>query len=402
MNTEMILKILEMIIIAGIAFMGVLAILIWVKDKTKKVTSLRIFIQVISVPIIFLGLIIGPFGLPQFPPVGNAPRDIVIGTEILGRPFPDGLSVPVLACWYPSGRTVTCPIWQMQAYLYPFWEPGIGFGWGTIYTTPGWERLLIVFALVILMAIVVGRAFCGWICPFGLYMDLLSYLRRAFGRAYRKMPERVNVGLRQLRYVIIAVFMILSVILGSQAIFGVQLIQDTQKGGFIYSYVSAPYCQVCPMRPLCVLCEVGIGAMNSTFVFSHTKGMFYEAGYYITSINLAVLGIATVGALAYRRFWCRLCPLGGLTGLLSRFQPFKRIALIKLNKTKEKCTKCGICKRVCPPQIREVYELDEGDVTTSACILCLRCVEMCPYEGCLKVTFAGKSIFESRNWLESK
>ncbi|MEM2816507.1 MAG: 4Fe-4S dicluster domain-containing protein, partial [Candidatus Bathyarchaeia archaeon] len=142
--------------------------------------------------------------------------------------------------------------------------------------------------------------------------------------------------------------------------------------------------------------------MNSTFVFSHTKGMFYEAGYYITSINLLVLGIATVGALAYRRFWCRLCPLGGLTGLLSRFQPFKRIALIKLNKTKEKCTKCGICKRVCPPQIREVYELDEGDVTTSACILCLRCVEMCPYEGCLKVTFAGKSIFESRNWLESK
>jgi len=398
---ETISTILKTIIAAGLISMGILAILIWVRDRTKRVTYLRIFIQAASVPLIFLGLIVGPFGLPQYPQVGNAPRDIVIGTEILGRPFPDGLSVPVLACWYPSGRTVTCPVWQMQAYLYPFWETGIGFGWGIIYTTIGLERLAIVLGLVILMAILLGRAFCGWICPFGFYMDLLSYIRRAFRRPYRKLPDKVNVALRQLRYVIIAIFMILSVILGSQAIFGVQLVPGTERGGYLYSYASAPYCQVCPMRPLCVLCEVAIGAMNSTFVFSHTKGLFYEAGYYITSINMAVLLFATISALAYRRLWCRICPVGALTGLFSRFPPFKKASFLRLDKDKEKCTKCGICKRVCPPQIREVYEKEGGDVTTSACILCLRCVEMCPYDDCLKLTFAGKTMFKSRNWLES-
>jgi hypothetical protein len=30
----------------------------------------------------------------------------------------------------------------------------------------------------------------------------------------------------------------------------------------------------------------------------------------------------------------------------------------------------------------------------------MRCVEMCPYEGCLKMKLAGKTVFKSRNWLE--
>jgi hypothetical protein len=30
----------------------------------------------------------------------------------------------------------------------------------------------------------------------------------------------------------------------------------------------------------------------------------------------------------------------------------------------------------------------------------MRCVEMCPYEGCLKVNFANKTLVKSRNWLE--
>ncbi|MBC7130803.1 4Fe-4S binding protein [Candidatus Bathyarchaeota archaeon] len=400
-EVELALNIIRALIIVGAILLGVLAILIWVKDKTKRVSYLRLFIQIVSVPIVFLGLIIGPFGLPQYPQVGNAPRDVVIGTEIFGRSFPDGLSVPILACWYPSGRTVTCPVWQMQAYLYPFWEEGVGFGWGVLYTTPGWERLAIVIGLVVVMALVLGRFFCGWICPFGLYMDLLSRIRSVFKKPYRSLSNRTNAAIMQLRYVIIAIFMILSVILGAQAIFGVPLVSGTEKGGYLYSYLSAPYCQVCPMRTLSVLAEVSIGAMDAAFVFSHTTGLFYEAGYYITSINMVVLIFATIGSLMYRRLWCRICPVGALTGIFSRFTPFKKLALLRLTKDEEKCTKCGICKRVCPPQITEVYEEKGGDVTTSACILCLRCVEMCPYEDCLKLEVAHKPIFKSRNWLES-
>ena len=66
----------------------------------------------------------------------------------------------------------------------------------------------------------------------------------------------------------------------------------------------------------------------------------------------------------------------------------------------EKCTKCGICKRVCPTQVTEVYEKNGGDVTHSNCIICIRCVEMCPNKDALKLKFAGKPVIKSRNWLK--
>lgn len=400
MGLEILGDVLREIIAGGLVLAGILVILIWVKDKTAKVSNLRLFVQVASVSLLFLGLIVGPFGLEQFPPVGNAPRAVLVGANVFGTTIPDGISVPVLACWYPSGRTVTCPVWQLQAYIFPFWNEGVGFGWGTFYTTPGIESLAIVVGLVVVMAIVFGRLFCGWICPFGLYMDLMIRVRKVFRRRHLSFSDRTNAALRQSRYVIIAAFLILSVILGSQAIFGTQLVAGTERGGYVYSYFTAPYCQVCPMKPLCVLVQAGLGAMGPLADINKATGLLYEAGYYVTSLNLIVLGVVTIGALAYRRFWCRICPLGGLTALFSTFAPFKRIALTRLHKVEEKCTKCGICKRVCPTQVTEVYDKKGGDVTVSGCMLCFRCVEMCPYEDTLKVKFAGKTVFKSRNWLE--
>jgi Fe-S-cluster-containing hydrogenase component 2 len=91
--------------------------------------------------------------------------------------------------------------------------------------------------------------------------------------------------------------------------------------------------------------------------------------------------------------------MGGITALFSTFTPFKQIALTKLEKNEQKCTKCGVCKRVCPTQATDMYEKKGGDVTESRCILCSRCVEICPYDDALKITFAGKTVCKSRNWL---
>jgi len=140
--------------------------------------------------------------------------------------------------------------------------------------------------------------------------------------------------------------------------------------------------------------------MNFDYVTQITYGPFYITGFYITSINLAVLIAVTILSLAYRRFWCRICPLGALTALFSTYTPFRHIALTKLEKSQEKCTKCGVCKRVCPTQVTEIYDRKGGDVTVSNCMLCMRCVEMCPYKDALKAKFAGKTLISSRNWLE--
>jgi ferredoxin-type protein NapH len=386
-------------VIAGIALIIRLA-----KDKTRKISSLRFYVQIIALVAIFMGLILGPFGDPLFAPLGVSPRDRLIGADILGNQFPDGISFPVLACYYPNGRTVTCPVWQLQAYVFPFWNYPRGYE--VIYSTTGLEKIGIVIGSLVVAALLFGRAYCGWICPFGLFQDVLTRLRKTTKRRHLAFSDSTSKKLGQSRYVIIAVFMILSVIFASYYIFGYELIPGTRAGGpggtesGIVSSINEPFCLVCPMRPLCSLLESGIGAMNYSYISQITYGPLWIIGGYISSLNLAILAIVIILSLAYRRFWCRICPLGALTGLFSTFKPFKQIALTKLEKDEHKCTKCGVCKRVCPTQATDMYEKKGGDVTESKCMLCARCVELCPYEDALKFKFAGKTLASSRNWLE--
>src|SRR5208283_4964939 len=306
-------------VFAVIILVGIYLILRLAKDKTSKVSSLRLFIQIDAAVAIFMGLILGPFNEQLFLPLGPSPRSLLLGSNILGNQFPDGLSVPVLACYYPNGRTVTCPLWQLQAYIFPFWKYPEGYG--VIYSTPGLEKIGIVIGLVALASIILGRFFCGWLCPFGLYMDVLTRIRKATRLRHLHFSEKTNTALAQSRYIIIAVFLILSVIFASYAIFGTQLIPGTTPGGpagaeaGIVGNLNEPWCLVCPMRPLCILIECALGEMKFSYISKITYGPLWVTGFYVTSINLSVLIAVTILALAYRRFWCRICPLGGLTAL---------------------------------------------------------------------------------------
>ena len=388
--------------VIAVAAVGVgiaaVAITTGARNRTRKISSTRLFVQIFLVLLIFFGVFVDHQILPN-PAAQIAPHEVLVGTNLFGVSMPDGLPAPFFACFYPCGKTVTCALWQIQTYIYPFWEAGRG--WGVNYDATGIARLAVVFGVIIFAAVLLGRFFCGWICPFGLYVDLMSRLRKALGIKRRNLSDRFNERFHQLAYVILAVIIIICVIFGSQAISGTQLVAGTQKGGFVYDYFSAPFCQVCPMKPLCLLAQTGVGLMKPEWITSTTSGQFYQIGYYLTSTNLIILGLVTVAAFFFRRSWCRICPLGGLIALFNRFPPFKWISGVRLDKTEEKCTKCGICKRVCPTQVKEVYEAKKGDVATSQCIFCLRCVEMCPEGDCLKFKFAGKTVCKSRNWLNT-
>jgi ferredoxin-type protein NapH len=377
---------------------GVTAAVVGRKNKTRKISSIRLFVQIAFVLFLFFGVFIDHQNIPV-PAEQIAPHEYLIGTSSLG-PMPEGLPLPIFACYYPCGRTFTCPLWQMQTYIYPFWNAGRG--WGVDYLISGAERLAIVFGIVIVASVVLGRFWCGWICPFGLFTDLMTRLRKALGIKHRDFSPKFNEKFHQLSYVILALILIISVIFGAEAIFGTQLVPGTENGGFIYQYASAPFCQVCPMKPLCMLSQTSVGVLKPDWVLGSTRGDFWQLGQYVTSLNLLVLAVVIAAAFLVRRSWCRICPLGGLIALFNRFPPFKWISGVRLEKTEEKCTKCGVCKRTCPTQVTEVYEKKGGDVTTSQCILCLRCVEMCPEENCLKFKVAGKTAVKSRNWLNSE
>lgn len=379
LEMELVQTIIRATLATGLVIAGIMAIFAFAKQQDK-ISYLRLLSQIASVPIIFLALS-GMIGL--------------LGTNILGaNTFPDGLSVPFYACFYPDGRTMTCAIWQIQSYIYPYWTSDVATG--GIYILDGLTRLGLTMGLIVLMSVILGRFFCGWICPFGLYMDLLSKLRKTLRIGYWRLSKKLNDAVRQIRYPIIASLFIIPAITISEIFFRAGDIFNPGPGYFL----SVPFCQVCAARPLFVLVEGVIGTMDLNFITSMTIGQFYHLGMYVTSVNIGVLVVFSAASFMIRRFWCRWCPLGGLIALFNRFIPFKWAAVVRLNKTEEKCTKCGICKRVCPPQVEEVYEEKGGDVTASGCILCMRCVELCPYDDCLEIDVAGKPIYKSKNWLK--
>jgi Pyruvate/2-oxoacid:ferredoxin oxidoreductase delta subunit len=373
---------------------GAFAAVLGTRNKTRKISSLRFFVQVGLLILIFFGMFIDHQNLPV-PAAQIAPHELLIGSNVFGVDMPDGLPAPFFGCYYPCGKTVTCALWQIQTYIYPFFD--VGGGWGVDYLSSGIARLAVVFGVIIVSAVILGRVFCGWVCPFGLYVDLMTRFRKVLKIKRRNFSDKFNERFHQLSYVILALLILLSVIFAAGAISGG--IPGAEKGGDVYTYYSAPFCQVCPMKPLCVLSDTSVGLMRPAWIVENTTGQFYQLGFYITSTNLIIFGIVTAAAFFFRRSWCRICPLGALLALFNRFPPFKWISGVRLQKAEEKCTKCGICKRVCPTQMKEVYEQRSGDVATSQCIYCLRCVEMCPNEDCLQFKFAGKTVCRSRNWL---
>ena len=270
-----------------------------------------------------------------------------------------------------------------------------------LFTYPVWQLLVLV--VILIMPIVLGRFFCGWLCPFALYMDAITLIRKAFKVRYRNLPDKLNKFLHNFRYVLLLFFLILPLILSIMRI--IEPPENLDIGIIMVLLFAGPFeplrILLGPVIPLIVPWKGPLVISGLNFSYPYVQEVIYYSSGIFVSINaLIFVALTVVGSFLVRRVWCRFCPTGSSIAIVNRFRGFKWAPVLHLNKDEEKCTKCGVCKRVCPVQVTEVYEQKGGKIMTSMCMLCLRCVEMCPYEGCLKVNMAGKTVFKSRNWLE--
>jgi polyferredoxin len=261
-------------------------------------------------------------------------------------------------------------------------------------------RPLYILAFILIMTLVLGRFFCGWICPFGLYMDVLTLIRKALKIRYRILPDRLNKLLHNLRYALVIFFLVLAAIL---YIIEPPSTSETFKlmALGLAGVFEQMYLLLGPVVPLIVPWEGPLEIGGLYFSFPYVREvMLYTGENFATVATLIFLALVAVGSFFIRRVWCRFCPTGISIAVVNKLKGFKWAPLLHLDKNETKCTKCGICKRVCPVQVNEIYEQKGGKIMTSMCMLCLRCVEMCPYEDCLRLNLGGKTVFKSRNWLE--
>jgi polyferredoxin len=270
-----------------------------------------------------------------------------------------------------------------------------------VFSYSGVVPMLYVLIFIFGMSLILGRVYCGWLCPFGLLMDLEIALRKALKIRHRMLPDKLNIALHKARYVILLVFLLVPIgfwLATPGPLLASTLMLEKLAGHFrIYNVL------IDPMIPMVVpwsnTATINVATLNLAYPYAQNIIAFTAEGIG-QYIAVAFVIITLIGAFLIRRVWCRFCPTGASIAAINQFKGLNKVPLLYVEKNEEKCTKCGVCKRVCSVQVNEVYEQKAGKILTSQCMLCARCVEMCPYEDALKLKLGNKTVFHSRNWLE--
>ena len=259
------------------------------------------------------------------------------------------LCAPGLNCYSCPAATTYCPIGAIQQLL-----TGIRFSLesGALFFSS------YVVGSIGLIATATGRISCGWLCPFGLYQELLH-----------KIPllkkSEVFPFLRWGKYIMLIGFVFL---------FPLLLTNEWGMG-------KPWFCKfVCPAGTL----EAGIPMLLIQPDLRAVLGMlFYN--------KLFLLIFFSLWSIKTSRPFCKTtCPLGGFYGVFNGF------SLVKLNLDAAKCTDCGACAKVCPMGLQF-----NKAVGSKECIMCMRCMhEACTF-GAIHITFANQPL-RSHNRLEVK
>jgi ferredoxin-type protein NapH len=223
--------------------------------------------------------------------------------------------IPILYCEACSLSWLGCPVGIMSAAI-------------AFHEIP-WLVLAIVFG----SALVVGRWFCGWICPSGLIQDWLY-----------KIPGR-KIGIpRWTRFIKYAV------LVGPVIIIAYYFTRES-----LYSF-----CSWCPT------------ATASVVIPQALQFQSLEWGWDV--LRLGILALVLVMAVLNHRSFCKvLCPIGAMVSLFSRF------SWLAIRLDAKRCGGCRKCDRECPMDVDVTARKDSGKRVNSdpECINCLSCEDAC-------------------------
>ncbi len=231
--------------------------------------------------------------------------------------FFGGVCLPILHCNACPLTWLACPIYTISEYIQFHSVPWLALG------------------LVAAVGALVGRVFCGWICPMGLLQDALA---RVPSRKFR-----FPIIQRWLKYAFLVV--------------GVGLVAYWAGKDVLYFF-----CAYCPAATL----EVLLPGMVSRLDWALDPWRILRLSVLIFTLAIVVFNV---------RWFCKaMCPVGALAALCNKF------ALFSIRLDPDRCIHCGKCDRACPMDVPvEACSRTGRAISRHAeCIACLRCQQVCP------------------------
>jgi MauM/NapG family ferredoxin protein len=228
-----------------------------------------------------------------------------------------------------------------------------------------WSPRLALALGTLALTLLLGRAWCGWICPLG---TLLEWVRLPRISSLQSPSPRW----RSVKYVLLLLILTMA-LFGSLALLifdPITLFTRTMTAAVLPALNQAVTAAERTLYPV-VFLRPAIDWVERVLrgpVLPVIQPAFSGGAF----IFLLFLGILALNALA-DRFWCRyLCPLGGLLGLISK------VALLRPT-VQPACNRCGHCVRDC-----RLDAIDTGtgyEIIPSECTVCLDCLAACPEDG---------------------
>lgn len=282
-------------------------------------------------------------------------------------------ALPCFSCPYVSGCGGGCYLMALQG---SWW--GMQMATASLMSQMGIDALLYL-GLFLLLSIVLGKFWCGWICPFGTLQDWITRLRKRLGIAEARMRWLTRDRLKWIKYLLLAYLIVIPLLIA--------------HAGLHHDF-GLPFCQICPAKPLMPL----FAGITRHLALDATNGITLT----FSILSLVIAGSMLVGMFFKERFFCWFCPMLVLIHMVRKISP------VRLVKDVDGCIGCANCRRLCPMDIRRVHEEKEtSQVLDEDCTLCMTCTEACPGDQVLKVTlfkwplFSSSSAYATRRFVSS-
>ncbi|MCX6899759.1 MAG: 4Fe-4S binding protein [Verrucomicrobia bacterium] len=221
--------------------------------------------------------------------------------------------------------------------------------------------------ITVALTLVLGRFFCGWVCPLGTLLDIASH-------AIPKNTTPPNPRWRVVKYFLLGV-VLASAVLSCQIVGYLDPFSILVRGmavavdPWMNRAVTAPFTLIYQQTP-----ESVSNFTEPIYAFLKAHLLPFQQNSFVFSIVSFVI-LAGVFALEFaeRRFWCRnICPAGALIGIFARFSLLRRFP----------ARACGRCKAETDYTTRcRMGAFDgRGLLQPESCNLCLDCLDDCPID----------------------